>query len=261
MKENVKNMGGNVDGVLRFSIQWNDKDDNKNDLDAHCKQPNGRTIYYSDMRDRETSGVLDVDIVNPDGVAVENIIYTDLRKMPKGDYKFLVHNFTDRGGKGFTAEIEFNGKIYSFSHNSKIRSGGKVEVATVNLSESGFTIKEKLKSSISSKEIWNVNTMKWLKVNMIMNSPNHWDGNETGNKHHFFMLEGCKNPDNSRGLYNEFLINDLIEHRKVFEVLGSKIKAPESDNQLSGLGFSSTVENEVLVKVTGKTNRIIKIKF
>ncbi|MEI7620850.1 MAG: hypothetical protein WCJ57_04780, partial [Candidatus Falkowbacteria bacterium] len=61
MKQNVKKAGGNVEGVLRFSIQWNDADDNKDDLDAHCMQPNGHKIYYSDKKDLLTGGSLDVD--------------------------------------------------------------------------------------------------------------------------------------------------------------------------------------------------------
>ena len=96
---------------------------------------------------------------------------------------------------------------------------------------------------------------------MIMNSPNHWDGQTTGNKHYFFMLEGCKQEGGARGFYNEFLTDDLRDHRKVFEVLGSKMKTPESDDQLSGVGFSSTQRNHVFCRVAGSFTRTIKITF
>lgn len=47
-------------------------------------------------------------------------------------------------------------------------------------------------------------------------------------------------------------------HKRVFEAIGSKAKAEYSDEQLSGLGFSSTSRNEMTVKVD---NQIYKIKF
>ena len=59
------------------------------------------------------------------------------------------------------------------------------------------------------------------------------------------MLKGCKNPDSVRGFYNEFLRGDMNEHRKVFEMLASNMKAEYSDEQLSGVGFSTTNKQEI----------------
>lgn len=265
MKERVKKAGGNVEGVLRFSIQWNDGDDNQNDFDAHCIEPNGNRIHFPVKRQiQRSSGMLDVDIINPGkNIAVENITWTDKSRMQEGRYELLVHNYSHNGGRtGFTAEIEYDGKIYSYEYAKELRQGEKVLVATLDFSqENGIEFFESLPSTHASKEVWNVATHKFHKVAMVMNSPNHWDDRAVGNKHLFFILEGCKNDGAARGFFNEFLKEDLNEHRKVFEVLGSKMKTEESDSQLSGLGFSSTQRNHVFCKVTGSFNRVIKINF
>lgn len=264
MKERVKKLGGNVEGVLRFSIQWNDGDNNRNDFDAHCKEPGNNLIDYRNKRGHSSSGTLDVDIQNPGNkVAVENIIHTNINKMPVGDYEFLVHNFKHNGGKtGFTAEIEYDGIIRSYSYNKELRQGQKISVATIHLSEDKkFNIVKEIPSSVASKEVWGINTQKFHKISMVMNSPNYWDVQAVGNKHYFFVLDNCINPEKARGFFNEFMTEDLREYRKVFEILGSKMKTDLSTNQLSGLGFSSTQRKSVLCKVYGSFERVIKILF
>lgn len=47
----------------------------------------------------------------------------------------------------------------------------------------------------------------------------------------------------------------------MFEILGNNLLLPTSLEQLSGLGFSSTVRNELICKVEGSFERIIKVKF
>jgi hypothetical protein len=93
-------------------------------------------------------------------------------------------------------------------------------------------------------------------------SPNYWDEQDsTGNKHYFFFLKDCVNDSTPRGFFNEFLNEKLTPHRKVFEALGSKMRVTESENQLSGIGFSSTQRNSILAKIEGTTKRVIKIIF
>ena len=265
IRENVKNAGGKVDGVLRFSIQWNDMPDewDENDLDAHCVEPNDFEIYFGDKRDWRTDGRLDVDIMHPVRykAAVENITWPNIKKMKNGDYNFFVECYSARGGKtGFRTEIEFDGQIYSFNYNKPLHQRQSVQVATVSLKDGHFSIKEHLNSSTSSREIWGVNSNQFVPVSVAMYSPNYWDeqtGN--GNRHYFFMLKDCVNPEKPNGFYNEFLKAELLQHKRVFEALGSQMAVQPVDDQLSGVGFSETKHDSFIVKVQGAIERVLKV--
>ena len=261
LKQNVKKAGGNVEGVLRFSIQWNDLDGfDQNDMDAHCKTPHGE-IYY--RQKHVYGGELDVDIIHPvrGQAAVENITWADMKYL-NGTYDFFVHKFSDRGGRsGFRAEIEFDGNIYSYDCRDMFRNIKKV--ATVTVRNGQFSIEHHMPNSESTREIWGIHTNNFVPVSVICYSPNYWDHqNGIGNKHYMFMLKDCVNPEMPNAWYNEFLNSDLYpEHRKVMEVMGLKAHVQDTNDQLSGLGFSSTIRNELVVRVKGATERTLKIRF
>lgn len=261
-KEKVKAVGGNVDGFMRCSLHWFNYDD----LDLHVTEPHGREIYYGNQYG-STGGTLDVDMNAGSGRtrdAVENIIWTNPSRLIPGDYVVRVHNFCKRENIdfGFEMEIEINGELHKFHYDKVVQNQEFVNVACINVDRQGNIslapiIKEGSTSFKSTNE-WGIDTMKFQKVSCIMLSPNHWEGNAIGNKHLFFMIDGCKNPDPVRGFFNEYLRADLEkEHKRVFEALGSRAKAEYSDDQLSGLGFSNTSHNDVVVKVDNKSFKII----
>ena len=269
IKDAVKTAGGRVDGVLRFSMIWNDGDGRDNsDLDAWCEQPDRVRIGYSqnyraDRGNQRTdmSGQLDLDNTNPSGkLAIENIYFADLRKMGNGVFKFWVNQFSARNSQGFKAEIEFNGETYTYEYNRAV--AGNVHVAEVTLKDGVFSIKHILpESAVTSKVLYGLESNQFHKVNLVCLSPNHWNGETIGNKHYFFMLENCKSPVAIRGFHNENLLPELAEHRKVLEVLGATNMIESTSGQLSGLGFNATVRDELIVKLQGTHKRMVKIKF
>jgi len=269
VKERVKSAGGSVTGDLRLSLAWSNSDD----LDLSVIEPklNGFNrafeIYFGDKRSSKTGGQLDVDM-NAGAInskdPVENITWPNKSKMTEGIYSVRVKNYSRRGSSnvGFIVEFEFAGKIITYNHPKGLRDTERVEVVRFKYTHAdGVKILNAIESTMQDKEIWGITTNKFHKVDMAMLSPNMWTGSGSGNKHVFFMLENCLNPDKARGFYNEFLRDDLRDHRKVFEILGSKLKAEHTDNQLSGLGFSTTQRNTVKCRVRGAFNRIVNIKF
>lgn len=264
IKERVKQAGGNVTGDLCCRLSWFNTDD----LDLHMLEPDGGHIYFNARHSYTTSGTLDVDM-NVQGERtdpVENIFYKNRRDMKEGVYYLVVHQFKQRNydnkTQGFVVEFDYLGEVRTFAYNSIVRQDDRIDVVVFKYThKDGIKILRSLSESTLSRSVWGVNTKTFVPVRVIMNSPNYWDGHGVGNKHWFFMLDGCKNDDVARGFYNEYLKEEFNKHRKVFEIVGSKMMTEGTDQQLSGLGFSSTMRNSVLVKVTGKFSRILKVNF
>ncbi len=285
LREKVQLAGGRVDGALRFSHTWNYDGQNQSLMDLHVFMPGSGVIASSKKEEHDnyppnekqrvgwnrrmdyaSGGVQDVDFVNPPmkNVPVENITFPDVEKMPEGTYVFKIHNWKLRQPtrSGFKAEIEFGGNIYSFEYDKPMGNKEWITLAEVTLKDGEFTMNEILPSSTSVKEIWNLSTNQFVPVSMVMRSPNYWDDQSgIGHEHVFFMINDCISDESPNAFYNEFLKQDLLKHKRVFAALGSKMKVESSEDQLSGLGFSRTKKESVVVRVKGNTDRVMKVRL
>lgn len=263
IKERVKQAGGSVTGDFRASLAWFNYDD----LDLHLTGPGGLYISFQNKSDYKSRGMLDVDM-NANGgrtrSAVENITFPSRERIAEGEYTLFVNQFSQRESKdvGFELEMEFDGTVHHFAWPNAINTGNNVVVCKFRFSrKDGFTIIDSLPSKLSSKTLWSLPTQVFHKVRVVTISPNQWDGREIGNRHFFFMLDGCRNGGTARGFFNEFLSEALTPHRKVLEIVGSRMQTAESEHQLSGLGFSSTQRNHLLCRVAGSFQRVVRVLF
>jgi hypothetical protein len=265
IKERVKKAGGSIVGDLCCRLVW----DYTDDLDFHMTEPGGYKIWFRTIRQKSPSGgMLDIDANGMDGMKdhpAENIFYADRNKMKEGTYRLEVNNFNRRSanGVGFAVQVEFDGKTIDMTYDRVVPGSTTMHVADITYSKkAGFAISPMIPSRASSVDKWGIKTETFVKVNTLMNSPNHWDGNAVVQKHWFFILDGCVNDEPTRGIYNEFLRPELDKHRKAFEMLGNETKCQPADEQLSGVGFASAKGDSVLVNVTGtKLRKTYKITF
>ena len=270
IKNIVQSKGGNISGVLMCRLIWNDENQSDHsDLDLWCSQPNLQKIGFSQGFRKDSGNIFSsckgqLDLDDRGGkqeIHAENIYFIDSKSLMNGNYKFRVNQYRARNSKGFKVEIEFDGEIYSYSYNKPLKQSENIDIASVNFSNGKFSITHHLPETNSSKEFWNLETNNFHKVNLVCLSPNHWDNNKVGNLHYFFMLDKCKTNTLVRGFHNENLISDLLQHRKVMEVLGTQSMIEPTDKQLSGIGFNSTVRDELIIKCSGSFKRMLKIKF
>jgi len=259
IKDKVKRAGGNTGAALRVSLAWFNGDD----LDIHCQDPKGNHISFSNKMN-----VLDVDMnagcARNSKDPVENLSWT---RPADGAYAITVHNYSKRSNDnpGFVIEVENAGKVSQYTLSRAVRSNEQVMVGHL-IVEGGVIVEARINGELKgggiSQDAWSLKTEQFAKVSTLMLSPNHWGDSQVGNKHWFFVLEGCKVDTPVRGIYNEFLKSELLGHRKVFELLGDKTKCPVTDQQLSGLGFSSTRGDTVKVRVASdKSTLIYNVKF
>lgn len=268
VKTRVKAAGGKVDGVLRVSLSWNRYDD----LDLSVIEPRKYQIYYGN-RDRisPSGGRLDVDMNAGYGSSltpVENIAWTHYPTQ-EGTFKVQVNQYRKDskrdGTDGFSVEIEYEGELWNFHVPNNGSTGKLHEICEFNFSKNkGLNIigKSSTTTNYPSTDKWGVKTGQFVKVNAITYSPNYWGENAVGNRHYLFLLDKCKSDETMRTFLNEQLNQEFDKDRKVFELLGEKLKIEPSDDQLAGLGFADSAKNNTLiVQVEGTIKRNLRIKF
>lgn len=268
IKEAVKGRGGKTEGCLNIRLHF---PNTVSDYDLHVVEPDRTHIYYGERKSYNTGGMLDLDAQGMDGhfspdKRVENVIYPSKSRMEDGEYNVFVNNYRSADSNhGFTIEVETeNGDVTTFFHDKPIRQSSNLQVCKIKLERGEFTVIPLIPisdSNVTSKEIYGLETNQFHKVNLVCLSPNHWNGESIGNKHYFFMLDGCKSPTSIRSFHNENLLPELAAHRKVLEVLGASSMIDSTDKQLSGLGFNATVKDELIVRLQGSHKRVVKIKF
>lgn len=100
----------------------------------------------------------------------------------------------------------------------------------------------------------------FIPVKHILLSPNMWNG-EVGNKHVFLLTDDVEVDQPVRGFFNEQLSSHLASHRKVTEILGTKLKLEASEfdhpDVAKGYGFSSTMDANFILRLTKGRQRVL----
>lgn len=254
----VKEAGGVVDGDVRFSLSW----DNSDDLDLSFENNYYQKIYFGDKR--TLGGRLDVDanfseiVENP----VENIYWSDINHLKDGEYRVSVNNYMLRSerNQGFKLQMEVLGEITTYSYpDNDLRS----VTTMLKITKKGNNIDVTYENPKLIKS--NVSGNKFIDIKNVIKSPNAWDGETIGNEHIIFLADDVEVKFSVRGFYNEQLNSKLEEHRKVTEILGSKLKIDpvefESTDTAKGYGISTTSNNVFYLRLTYNDNRQELIKL
>ncbi len=255
--ERVKEAGGVHDAENCVTLHW----DYKDDLDISLATPSG-IVYYSNKQG--VGCTLDVDMnvdsYNASNNAVENIFFRG--DVPDGEYRVMVTNYRRRtSNRGFGLRVSNSEGVTNYSFDAVLGDSKTVECLAFTGRNGKMTDLRILGDSVvltggTKQEVWGLTTQTYVPVDMVMLSPNFWEGKRHGHKHHMFMLRGCKNPESVRSFYNEQLVGELRGQRKVLEVVGGRMRVAYADEQMAGVGFSESKNATVNLRVKYKDGRI-----
>lgn len=249
----VKNAGGNVDGDVRVSLSW----DNKDDLDLSLYKVGSRYKIYFGNRN-EFGGTLDVD-ANAWSIMsepVENIFWHNMHDLKDGKYVVIVNNYQKRTNEsqGFKLQFATTEEILTFTHpHNDVKHKEFLTFEKSNGSVKLINIHKDLVSQGKS-----ISSDKFIEIKHVLMSPNTWE-KEIGNRHFILLTEDIEVNEPVRGFFNEQLNSQLTPHRKVTEILGSKLKIQpvdfESNDVAKGYGFSETMDANLILRLTYTNGR------
>ena len=249
----VKNAGGNVDGDVRISLSW----DNKDDLDLSLYKVGSRYKIYFGNRN-EFGGTLDVD-ANAWSIMsepVENIFWHNMHDLKDGKYVVIINNYQKRTNEsqGFKLQFATTEEIVTFTHpQNDVKHKEFLTFEKSNGSVKLINIDKDLVSQGKS-----ISSDKFIEIKHVLMSPNTWE-KEIGNKHFILLTEDIEVNEPVRGFFNEQLNSQLTPHRKVTEILGSKLKIQpvdfESNDVAKGYGFSETMDVNLILRLTYTNGR------
>jgi transposase len=256
----VKNAGGKIDGRIRISLAW----ETTSDLDLSVEEKieyKYHTIYYANKSYPSplTGGQLDVDaqVSGNDIHPVENIYYPADKPMKDGTYIIRVKNFLNRKiTDQFTVEVEFDGRLFTYNHQEVIINKETITIGTFTVKNNVITYDGKEGIAVSN-DLWGLKTNRYQKVNAVFLSPNYWGANAVGNKHLFFYIENALNDGVINPFFNEQLTPNLTgKYKRVFELLASKLEVEKTNPQVSGIGISSTIHTDFIIKVNNQLYKV-----
>lgn len=252
----VKNAGGEIDADVRVSLSW----ENADDLDLHIvRVSNKQHLYYGNPR--QFGAVLDVDAnaFNIVEEPVENIFWDHIENMPNGTYQVYVDRYSHRRDSNVGFDIQFATRDSSVTYHHRDNNVNRRKTLITLVKDAKGVRVENVHGDLVETAT-SVTEATFIPVKHILLSPNMWDG-EIGNKHVFLLTDDVVVDQPVRGFFNEQLESKLASHRKVTEILGTKLKLEASEfdhpDVAKGYGFSSTMDANFILRLTKGRQRVL----
>lgn len=272
VRERVKDAGGNVTGALCIRLAWETRDD----LDLSLAHPDAKTVtsFFNKRPFGPGVGQLDLDAnvsaASATLTPAENIFFSAADDIRVGEYLIGVKTFAKRDNASpsteFALTVEHMGRAHHFA--GQIPNGKRMATLGMRFDagmemhlHDAVGMAPRASVALAGGEAWGLAVGRLHRVAAVVKSPNVWGEKPRGTEHVFFMLDGCANPNEVRGFYNEFLSPALAPHRKALELFGAKLLAAPADRQLSGVGFVRSRRASVVLRVTGAFRRLIRVNF